>query len=500
MPQPNLLGSMNVGGIELGAFQPLDVGGALQKREETRLGAEKTKLEMRKLELDIGAGERQTYLDQLKALEMELGFTKSYAEEYHKRVGYLFGLTKEMDTDEEHYNALRTVFRTMYPSEEDQALFDHVLGAVYDPNKTPQQIENIAEILGAEKDRLEKVGEGETLVRVPRKGPAEVLVEPVAKPEEGYTLGEGQVRFEGAKEIARGPTAGPSLSQGVKDILAGKGIPVSEASPMDIKMARQELQREELEIAGERGLAGTQAEIAARANTPIPTSELVNIVDPETFAPFPVGTTFAQAEAAGAITATPTQRQPIFDLDNAMMITDQMESMTKHLIVAETAEEAAIQGLKLKGGAWLRENPVAAAYLATQQAFLGVMSRTIGAEKGVLTDRDIGRIKNAFPGLRDTRVIRDIKVLSLRLLIETARRSAVKKTKGERVDYRFELAKEASLRAMETGLQQDLDVALDLLRGGGGSVEQEVQVGSTAINENTGERVRWDGQQWQAIQ
>ena len=492
MPQPNLLGSMNVGGIELPAWQPPDIAGALVKREETRLGTEKTKLEMEKTAQDIALGGQQFYLNQLKMLAEQMGINSKYIDEYQEKIDYAHDLMLRV-SDEEMYRAAESVFKTRYP--EDRELWDRIFPGGYDPD----QIENIASVLQDEKDRLMQVP-GTARVFDPRTG--KTILEPVPEPEEGDTLGEGQVRFEGAKEIARGPTAGPSLSQGVKDILAGKGLTEGTASPLDIEMARSQEQREGVEKARQTGAAGVQAQIEAREDEPVPTSELVNIVDPETFNRYPVGTTRAEVRAAGGIVTTPDSLRMLNDLDETKSLLEQMGRMANQIMWAEIPTEAAAQKAQLTWASWVKSDPRVAAYADKKQAFVGVLSRRLGGEKGVLTDRDIKRVDKAAPGFWDTRAIVGIKMLSFELLLAVTEHGTKEAIRGKRPDHKFQMAKEAALVAMETGVQEDLDFARNLLsqlEGGISTGRPAIQEG-TEIENDAGEVLRWQGGQWQPIQ
>ena len=113
---------------------------------------------------------------------------------------------------------------------------------------------------------------------------------------------------------------------------------------------------------------------------------------------------------------------------------DFLAGLARINITAETATDALIQGARLTGGAIAKTNPAAAAYQDSKQAFLGVISRNLGGEKGVLTDRDIGRLDNMLPSFRDTTAIRDFKLQMIQTLIDSAREQQKRVILGKPVE------------------------------------------------------------------
>jgi hypothetical protein len=132
----------------------------------------------------------------------------------------------------------------------------------------------------------------------------------------------------------------------------------------------------------------------------------------------PQGTTFAGVK--GETPATPQMREQITQLDNASAIMDTLSGLADRLITAKSAPEALIQGGKLYAGAIAKSNPMAASYRDTQQMFLGVLSRTLGGERGVLTDRDIDRVSRGLPQFRDTETIKNFKLGAIRNILNVA--------------------------------------------------------------------------------
>lgn len=63
-------------------------------------------------------------------------------------------------------------------------------------------------------------------------------------------------------------------------------------------------------------------------------------------------------------------------------------------------------------------------YMTTRDAFLSQLTRAAG-EKGVLTDQDVARIKNALPALNDTKIVKEQKLKNLKELFTTIKTGSV---------------------------------------------------------------------------
>jgi hypothetical protein len=113
-------------------------------------------------------------------------------------------------------------------------------------------------------------------------------------------------------------------------------------------------------------------------------------------------------------------KEELAGLQQTEAIFDSVRQMSESLITAKTAPEALLQGVKLSAGAAVKSNTLAAAYQDSKQAFLGVLSRTLGGERGVLTDRDIARIDKMLPGFADTKAVRDLKIGLIDNLLKTS--------------------------------------------------------------------------------
>ena len=92
---------------------------------------------------------------------------------------------------------------------------------------------------------------------------------------------------------------------------------------------------------------------------------------------------------------------------------------------------------------------MAAAYKDKLSAFTGVISRTLGGERGVLTDRAIVRVVGALPGFRYTKSIKDFKIKSIELLLNTAMDAKKRQITGKPIDPTLRTQLEEALDAIE---------------------------------------------------
>lgn len=176
-----------------------------------------------------------------------------------------------------------------------------------------------------------------------------------------------------------------------------------------------------------QGLRGATAEVTSEARATGAQAPTIPLSPTEAGrAGVPMGTT--KGDVAGQVLTTPAQRGAIHDLDVGRFMLESIGQMADQLIVAEGPGEAAAQGIQLNLGALTRSNTVAATFDDQRKALLGILSRQIGAERGVLTDRDINRIDDALPHFRDTKPVKDKKLAFLRGMFDVsvdARRQAV---------------------------------------------------------------------------
>lgn len=96
--------------------------------------------------------------------------------------------------------------------------------------------------------------------------------------------------------------------------------------------------------------------------------------------------------------------------------------------LAMTAEENALTiGPKVLAKS---SYPKLAEYVARRESTLGKFARSVSGEVGVLTDQDVGRVRNMFPNATDTKSIRKSKEKSINALIELNRKFAVEVLAG----------------------------------------------------------------------
>lgn len=178
-------------------------------------------------------------------------------------------------------------------------------------------------------------------------------------------------------------------------------------------------------IAGARTTATGQA----KQDIPLDPGELSGLVDPETFAPMPVGTTPTQAAKMGAVKVNAQQKSDYFDLTKANQSIKELFSLADKLITADSPVSAVKQYALLTGGAYTRANPDAKVYTDARLAAMSNISRTLG-EKGVLTDFDITRANNAFPNFGDTVAIKNEKRRIMTEMLTVASKAAKAKLLG----------------------------------------------------------------------
>ena len=139
-----------------------------------------------------------------------------------------------------------------------------------------------------------------------------------------------------------------------------------------------------------------------------------------------VGIAGASAEATAQSRQRVEAAKTVAGLGSVSRIVDNLDSLSKQLHTATTPTQANIQGAKLSMQGLAASNETLRLYEAQKKAFIGNLSRTLAAERGVLTEGDIGRIADALPGSRDTVKVRNEKIGFIRSLISTV--SEVEKT------------------------------------------------------------------------
>jgi len=130
---------------------------------------------------------------------------------------------------------------------------------------------------------------------------------------------------------------------------------------------------------------------------------------------------------------------------------EQLMAEARRVITAKSVTGAG--GQRLYGGI-LSYTPGTAErlYSQTRDAFTGQLARSLGSERGVLTDRDIARVGAALPDFGDTLATMEIKETTLRNLIaleRDARRAVIEGRDPEEVMRAFRPRVDGLLRALE---------------------------------------------------
>lgn len=158
--------------------------------------------------------------------------------------------------------------------------------------------------------------------------------------------------------------------------------------------------------------------------------EAAHYVNPDTLKLANPMMTPRQLSQQGFVYVTDKQKDAMVAMSSINAIVDSIDQMANQMIWATTPGQVAEQGIRLTGGQLLRTNPIAKTYDDSKQAFLGVLARGLGGERGVLTDRDIKRVEAMLPGLTDTVAIRDLKMGLLKNLMEVGREANLGLLKG----------------------------------------------------------------------
>lgn len=228
-------------------------------------------------------------------------------------------------------------------------------------------------------------------------------------------------QVKGAIKDVEGTITKPSVeSSATKTInaihIAQTGKSFDDGTPTTQKAALEEQQRRAVEVAGER------------------------------------------ARVTGKIKRTEEANKAIADLDNTSLIVETLDRLSGSIITADSAIAAAGQRVALTAGATAKTNEVAATYADQREQFTGVLSRSLGGEKGVLTDRDIARITKGLPQFGDTKRIRDFKMGTIRLLIDTAREAKLRLVDGRPQSPRIARRLDELFRRLEGGEESLTDV------------------------------------------
>ena len=186
-------------------------------------------------------------------------------------------------------------------------------------------------------------------------------------------------------------------------------------SQANVAMANRLLQERRVQISRETGAATAQV----KREQPLG-GEASNFINPNSLQAAPPTMSEMQAITGGFVKVTPEQKKELADLGPVSNVVDTLTAYSDRLITARTPVEAAKQFTVLSAGALVKSNALAAAYNDSKEAFTGTISRTLGGERGVLTDRDIKRMAKLLPNFRDTVAIKELKNAFFRNALESA--------------------------------------------------------------------------------
>ena len=207
------------------------------------------------------------------------------------------------------------------------------------------------------------------------------------------------------------------------------------------------------DIAARTGEGGVLGKQAAEMALPVG-QDATKYIHPQTRQSPPASMPLGQVLAGGYMQIQhQADRTALGDLMSTKATVTQLNQMADKLITATTPMEAAAQGVALHAGALSKSNPMAATYYDTKQAFLGTLSRTLGGERGVLTNQDITRISGALAGFWDTVAVKDAKAAILQNLLETASEAKLAVMTGQPMGVAYQQRIADLIGALEKTMQ-----------------------------------------------
>jgi hypothetical protein len=180
----------------------------------------------------------------------------------------------------------------------------------------------------------------------------------------------------------------------------------------------------------------------------------------------PSGLTEAEAAKGNYIQISDKQRSDLAHAEQAGIQLDQIFGMADKLITAKNGPQAIIQGGKLSAGAAMRTNTTAKVYDDSLNALSNSLSKSLGGERGVLTNVDVIRWVNAMPKFTDTVAIKDAKSKLIKEIYQTSVDAQRRAIAGDDVTAaKTSLSKMLDrLQALDDqGTQQVIDHKLDTI-------------------------------------
>jgi hypothetical protein len=145
------------------------------------------------------------------------------------------------------------------------------------------------------------------------------------------------------------------------------------------------------------------------------TSDLGNLRTPDG-GRMPIGTTKADAIAAGALPESGAEESMTLGMRNAKIILDQMQELSGKIGGAEGEWDRPYEALKMAGKSVTQSDPNVAVYDGMRGGVLSLIVRALG-EKGTLSDMDIKRAAQLIPSKYDTNPVREKKFKAVSALI-----------------------------------------------------------------------------------
>jgi len=262
-----------------------------------------------------------------------------------------------------------------------------------------------------------------------------------AKPAPGVTIRRPIPGVKGAYETEQGERlAAPARSDRAKAAARAESAADREGLEGD---ERDDFIRNYMSEYG-AAQAGAAASAAAQArrgpNVPLSPSERILVPGAQTY-----------GDIGGRVPSTPAARAALMATVTSEGLIEQLMAEARRVITAKSVTGAG--GQRLYGGI-LSYTPGTAErlYSQTRDAFTGQLARSLGSERGVLTDRDIARVGAALPDFGDTLATMEIKETTLRNLIaleRDARRAVIEGRDPEEVMRAFRPRVDGLLRALE---------------------------------------------------
>jgi hypothetical protein len=252
------------------------------------------------------------------------------------------------------------------------------------------------------------------------------------------------------------------IGQPVLDQIQAAGVSPSTLSEMPdkergvlVQKALDTIKSRQVEIAEKTGLAGAEAAETAKRGFPLMPKERSTMIDANELISTgqlvypPAGATRAKiADDPKWVDIDDKQKEALRTLVPTKTQLTIFQGMAKRLITAQTPSQALGQGLQLHAGAISGANPEAKAYLDATEGFLGLLSRSVGGQKGVLTELDIKQIRRAaIASLFDTASARDYKAAIINDIVTAHHNAIVGEVTGQAMPNRSEV--EAMLKKLD---------------------------------------------------